>query len=66
MAQGTHSYRNDLDWVGNLGQGSSRFRACSRNHVVRVGEKPTLRFCLIACSVDFPVRSERSLRREDR
>jgi organic hydroperoxide reductase OsmC/OhrA len=42
MAQGTHSYRIGLEWIGNLGSGTASYREYSRNHLIRSGDKPPL------------------------
>ncbi len=38
----THQYALALDWTGNLGQGTSHYRAYSRNHEIRAADKPTI------------------------
>ena len=35
-----HSYEISLQWTGNLGQGTSSYRAYSRDHEVRAAAKP--------------------------
>lgn len=37
-----HTYHTDLRWTGNLGSGTSGYRAYSRNHEIRVDGKPML------------------------
>src|SRR4030095_12641543 len=37
-----HSYSVKLNWTGNLGQGTSGYRAYSRNHEISAGGKPAL------------------------
>jgi len=38
----SHQYRTSLLWTGNLGQGTSDYRAYSRNHEITAEGKPTL------------------------
>ena len=38
----SHHYRTSLTWKGNLGKGTSDYRAYSRNHEVVVNGKPVL------------------------
>jgi organic hydroperoxide reductase OsmC/OhrA len=43
MADGrSHSYTVEVTWTGNLGSGTSSYRAFSRDHDVRGGGKPVL------------------------
>lgn len=37
-----HTYHTDLHWTGNLGSGTSGYRAYSREHEIRVDGKPML------------------------
>ena len=37
-----HSYAVQLNWTGNLGQGTSGYRAYSRNHAISAPGKPIL------------------------
>lgn len=37
-----HSYAVDLTWTGNLGTGTSAYRAYSRNHEISVAGKPPI------------------------
>jgi organic hydroperoxide reductase OsmC/OhrA len=39
----THSYTVEVSWTGNLGSGTSGYRAFSRDHDVRGDGKPVLR-----------------------
>ena len=38
----THTYRLKLDWTGNLGSGTSGYRAYTRDHDLAVPGKPTI------------------------
>jgi organic hydroperoxide reductase OsmC/OhrA len=38
----THSYQTRVEWTGNLGQGTTDFRAYSRDHVVSAPGRPEL------------------------
>lgn len=38
----SHRYITELEWTGNLGSGTTDYRAYSRDHVVRAGAKPEL------------------------
>jgi len=38
----SHNYPIQLDWTGNLGQGTSGYMGYSRNHEFRVAGKPVL------------------------
>jgi organic hydroperoxide reductase OsmC/OhrA len=42
MSGRTHSYTCALSWTGNLGSGTSGYRAYSRDHVFRAPGKPDL------------------------
>lgn len=42
MAGRTHTYRLTLDWTGNLGPGTSSYRAYARDHALSVPGKPTI------------------------
>jgi organic hydroperoxide reductase OsmC/OhrA len=37
-----HVYRVSLDWVGNLGSGTSGYKAYSRDHVIQAPGKPDI------------------------
>ncbi len=37
-----HHYRVDVEWTGNLGSGTSGYRAYGRDHVIRIEGKPEL------------------------
>jgi organic hydroperoxide reductase OsmC/OhrA len=37
-----HHYQVQVDWTGNLGTGTSTYRAYSRNHEISGGGKPTI------------------------
>lgn len=37
-----HNYALDLDWAGNLGQGTSAYEGYSREHRIRIAGKPDL------------------------
>jgi organic hydroperoxide reductase OsmC/OhrA len=37
-----HFYSVNLQWTGNLGQGTSNYRAYSRNHEISASRKPTV------------------------
>jgi len=43
MNTGTHAYALELEWLGDLGQGTSTYDGYSREHVVRIAGKPDLR-----------------------
>lgn len=49
-----HHYKADMQWAGNLGTGTSDYRAYSRNYSVRVQGKPEL-----AGSSDAAFRGDR-------
>jgi organic hydroperoxide reductase OsmC/OhrA len=36
-----HEYRATISWTGNLGTGTSHYRAYSRNHEIRIDGKPS-------------------------
>jgi organic hydroperoxide reductase OsmC/OhrA len=38
----THSYQTRVEWTGNLGQGTTDYRAYSRDHVVSAPGRPEL------------------------
>jgi organic hydroperoxide reductase OsmC/OhrA len=38
----THHYQVQVDWTGNLGTGTSTYRAYGRNHEIRAGAKPPI------------------------
>lgn len=38
----THRYLVGVDWTGNLGTGTSHYRAYSRDHSIRIAGKPEL------------------------
>jgi organic hydroperoxide reductase OsmC/OhrA len=38
----THHYQVQVDWTGNLGTGTSAYRAYSRNHEISAGAKPLI------------------------
>ncbi|HEV8612901.1 MAG TPA: OsmC family protein [Gemmatimonadales bacterium] len=42
MSGKTHSYTSSLTWTGNLGEGTSSYKAYSRDHVFSGGGKPDL------------------------
>jgi organic hydroperoxide reductase OsmC/OhrA len=42
MGQGQHEYHVDIEWTGNLGTGTSAYRAYSRDHVISAGGKPPI------------------------
>lgn len=37
-----HRYRVDVEWTGNLGNGTQAYRGYERSHEIRVAGKPTL------------------------
>lgn len=41
-SQKEHSYAVEVNWTGNLGAGTSGYRAYSRNHEISVAGKPVL------------------------
>jgi organic hydroperoxide reductase OsmC/OhrA len=41
MAEREHHYRLTTTWTGNLGVGTSDYRAYSRNHEIRIQGKPS-------------------------
>ncbi len=43
MSTGAHTYALELEWLGDLGQGTSTYEGYSREHVVRIAGKPDLR-----------------------
>lgn len=42
MAHKEHRYAVRLDWTGNLGTGTSSYRAYSRDHTLSAGTKPAI------------------------
>jgi organic hydroperoxide reductase OsmC/OhrA len=50
-----HHYEVRVHWTGNLGEGTSHYRAYSRNHTVEVSGKPP-----IPCSSDPAFRGDRT------
>ena len=38
----THRYATTVEWTGNLGRGTADYRAYSRDHVLRAGDKPEI------------------------
>ena len=42
MAHGEHKYRVSVQWIGNLGTGTSSYRAYGRDHTIRAGSKPDI------------------------
>ncbi len=54
MTNKAHAYAVRVDWTGNLGPGTTDYRAYSRDHVVGSGGKPT-----IAGSADRVFRGDR-------
>lgn len=42
MAHREHRYAVRLDWTGNLGTGTSAYRAYSRDHTLSAGTKPAI------------------------
>lgn len=48
-----HTYKATTKWVGNLGRGTSDYRAYERNHEIAVDQKPTL-----YCSSDPDFRGD--------
>jgi Predicted redox protein, regulator of disulfide bond formation len=42
MAEHRHEYRVTVTWKGNLGTGTSSYRAYSRDHVISAGGKPDI------------------------
>lgn len=52
----THSYRTKLEWSGNLGTGTSDYRAYSRNHLLTAEGKPAA----IEGSSDATFRGDRT------
>ncbi|HRH71232.1 MAG TPA: OsmC family protein [Flavobacteriales bacterium] len=42
MNAGTHPYSLELEWRGDLGQGTSTYEGYSREHVIRIPGKPDL------------------------
>ncbi|HDR9184417.1 TPA: OsmC family protein [Burkholderia vietnamiensis] len=42
MAHGEHKYRVAVEWTGNRGSGTSRYREYGRDHVIRAGSKPDI------------------------
>ena len=43
MSTRSHTYHVDLEWTGNLGEGTSGHAAYSRDYVMRIKGKPDLR-----------------------
>lgn len=39
---GEHHYRVAVEWLGNLGSGTDGYRHYSREHAIRIADKPTL------------------------
>lgn len=37
-----HTYHLELEWRGNLGQGTSTYEGYSREHILRIADKPDL------------------------
>lgn len=42
MAKHEHKYHVAVEWIGNLGSGTSGYRAYSRDHKIKAGDKPTI------------------------
>ena len=42
MTQGRHEYKVEVEWSGNLGSGTSGYRAYGRDHVITAGVKPPI------------------------
>lgn len=42
MTGKTHTYSVQIDWTGNLGEGTKRYTGYSRDHVIRAAGKPTI------------------------
>ena len=38
----THAYHLELEWRGNIGQGTSTYEGYSREHILRIAGKPDL------------------------
>jgi organic hydroperoxide reductase OsmC/OhrA len=55
MAADHHDYRVAVTWTGNLGSGTSAYRAYSRDHQISAGGKPD-----IPCSSDPAFRGDAS------
>lgn len=53
MAGRTHLYRVEVEWTGNAGEGTKRYDAYRRDHVVKAPGKPD-----IACSSDPNFRGD--------
>jgi organic hydroperoxide reductase OsmC/OhrA len=41
-AQHEHEYRVEVVWTGNKGQGTSNYKAYSRDHLIHAGAKPSI------------------------
>lgn len=42
MAEREHRYHVTVEWTGNLGAGTANYRAYSRDHVIKAGDKPAI------------------------
>lgn len=42
MKHKTHAYTVKVEWTGNLGQGTSNYKAYTRNHEISVARKPII------------------------
>jgi organic hydroperoxide reductase OsmC/OhrA len=42
MTGKSHTYNVQIDWVGNLGEGTKRYAGYSRDHVIRAAGKPDI------------------------
>ncbi|AFY68674.1 OsmC family protein [Thalassoporum mexicanum PCC 7367] len=51
-----HNYAVEVDWIGNLGQGTANYKAYSREHEIKVIGKP-----VISGSADPSFRGDREL-----
>jgi len=49
----THRYSTTIAWTGNLGSGTSEYRAYSREHTLQIQGKPT-----VPCSSDPVFRGD--------
>jgi organic hydroperoxide reductase OsmC/OhrA len=55
MSGRTHVYRVDVEWTGNSGEGTARYDAYARDHVIKAPDKPDL-----PCSSDPNFRGDAS------
>ena len=51
-----HKYTLDMEWRGNLGQGTTTYEGYSRKHIIRIKGKPDL-----IATADVPFRGDPTL-----